>query len=207
MLGVPVVLPATLCIIFSHAPLLPPPPPPPSGAGLIAGIPEYIAKESVRVLKQHPSLHSSTLPQCHWDHSQQLHPQPQIQALLPVIKKAKINMLTYIRRILYKLTERWWVEWNCLIIYGTGKFSSNIVSYMYLFFFLFLLFLLLFNFFFIQNIFKSTARNVVNISILSTNKQIKFGSVWECFPKVRTDRLDQLFWKINEILVFSQIFY
>ena len=113
-------------------------------------------------------------------------------------------MLKYIPRILCKLTERWWVEWNCLIIYGTGKFSSNIVSYMYLFFFLFLLFLLLFNFFFIQNIFKSTARNVVNISILSTNKQIKFGSVWECFPKVRTDRLDQLFWKINEnISLFS----
>ena len=62
MLGVPVMLPATLSSIFSHAPLRPPPrphaphppPPPPSGAGLIAGSPEYIAEESVRVLKTAP---------------------------------------------------------------------------------------------------------------------------------------------------------
>ena len=53
MLGVPVVLPATLSSIFSHAPLLLPPPSP-SGAGLIAGSPEYIAEESVRVLKTAP---------------------------------------------------------------------------------------------------------------------------------------------------------
>ena len=200
MLGLPVVLPVTLSSTFSRAPLLPA-----SEAGLIAGSPEYITEESARVLKTAPftslfHLTSMSLISLTSTSSSVTNSGSSSCYQESKNKHVRIHTKNFIK------THRkvmGWMKLLYLIIYGTGKFSSNIVSY--LVFFLFILFL--FNFFFIQNIFKSTARNVVNISILSTNKKLKFGSHQSENAFQKSELASQTSYFENEILVFSQFFY
>ena len=200
MLGLPVVLPVTLSSTFSRAPLLPA-----SEAGLIAGSPEYKTEESARVLKTAPftslfHLTSMSLISLTSTSSSVTNSGSSSCYQESKNKHVRIHTKNFIK------THRkvmGWMKLLYLIIYGTGKFSSNIVSY--LVFFLFILFL--FNFFFIQNIFKSTARNVVNISILSTNKKLKFGSHQSENAFQKSELASQTSYFENEILVFSQFFY